>query len=353
MRALVSLVCCAALAGGASLAACGGSTSALAPGDGGATDSAAPTEGGTTPDGAADAPGATDADAGPPVDAGPPCAPPADPTKSSLCVGVVPEAITFTTDPRFDGKGILVAEVFDTNTPDLAEGGSVQPLAAISLPGDGGTIDLSQPIAPIRFDGLPTAVYARVVFSDDPQANAQVGAGFWIGGYDLSGGIKTQMPLQPETLQAGSGLSVNISLIALREMTVTLDRTATPIGNAMGPATVVAVTGQTLTTGEALFGIGQNPCARVDGNRTAEVAGFVLGTGPYFIAPVLDDFGTSTSGIAFPAGALTSLDFVDGGYLLPLANQITYAADAYRVSQTVTLNVAIPGDAGVDNVTCP
>jgi len=182
MRALVALVCCAAVTGGVALAACGGSTSSIAPGDGGARDGISSADGPTGSEGgdaaSTDSSASVDADGGSAVEAGPPCAAPTDPSKSALCLDVVPETIAFTSDPRFDGKGLMVAEVFDTNIPDLPDGGSVTPLAAVSLPGDGGTLDLSQPIPPIRFDGLPTAVYARVLFTDNPQPNAQVGAGF-------------------------------------------------------------------------------------------------------------------------------------------------------------------------------
>jgi hypothetical protein len=50
---------------------------------------------------------------------------------------------------------------------------------------------------------------------------------------------------------------------------------------------------------------------------------------------------------------MTSLELADGGFQIPAADQLTYAANAYRTSATVTLNVTIPGDAGVDMVSCP
>jgi hypothetical protein len=205
----------------------------------------------------------------------------------------------------------------------------------------------------LRFDWLTSTVYARAVFVDDPAPAPQIGASTWLAGYDLSAGFQTQTPLVARTLPAGVGTSLSIDLVALREMIVTMNRSVTPAGNGEGPATALATPDQAPGSASPLFGLANNACARVDGTNTAQVPGFVIGTGPYFIAGVLDDFGLADSGVSLPPGALTSLQAADGGYVLPAANKMTYDPKAYRVSQTITLNVVIPGAPATDTVSCP
>jgi hypothetical protein len=293
-----------------------------------------------------------DNDGGVMVDAaGPPCAPPSDPSKAAMCITITPEAIKFLSDPNFDGKGELVAQVFDTDTPDLPDGGSVMALTT-----QGPTqVDLSQPVPVIRFDGLPpTAVYARAVFVDTVMPTSNLAAGFWLGGYDLSNGIQNQTKVLPTTLSAGSGTGVTMHLVALRDLTVTISLATTPAGNGEGPAVFVVTQSQTPSTGSALFGLGKNPCARVDGQRTADLTGFVLGKGPYYVAAVLDDFGLGDGGVSLPPGSLTSLELTStGGLHIPATDALSYPANAYRIKTSVTLGLTVGGDAGTDTVTCP
>ena len=358
MRALVTLVCVGSMAGGLLLAACGGATSSnIAGSDSGSDGSTVDTGiGGMDSSPGTDGPGGGDAaDSGSSGEAGSPCAPPADPSKSALCLTLVPESIAFTSDPSFDGKGWLIAQIFDSAQPDYPDGGQKPDLAHAELPPglpDGGTIDISQPIPMLRFDGLPSTVYVRAVFFDNPNPPTPVGPGTWLAGYDLQNGIHSQLALVNQPLTPGSGTSISLPLTALRQMVVTLDRAVTPAGNGEGPAEFVATPDQSPSSGSPIFGLGTSPCAKVDGTNTAQVSGLVIGKGPYWVAADLDDFGLADGGVGLPAGSLTSLD-IDAGYLLPAANHLSYAANAYQVALTVSLNVVVPGAPSTDTVTCP
>jgi hypothetical protein len=373
---LASLTGCA-LACGSLAVACGGTETHLGDtGDGGgsggdaASEASGPaTDGGpgAMPDGTIGpgSDGASGDDGSPFLDAGTPavdaatpgCAPPGDPSKAALCLHLAPEAIAFTSDPKFDGKGYVVAEVFDTPHPD-ADGGSVPALATTLLPSGAPatTLDLAQGVPVARFDGVPSTVYVRAIFVDDPALKPSLGAGVWIAGYDLADGIKSGLPLLPHPLTLGAGNDLTLDLVALREMTITVNRTATPAGNGQGPASTVAVVDQSPTSSSAVFGTGNSGCVRVDGANTAQIPGFVIGKGPYYVAAVIDDFAApdAGTGAGLPLGSLTSLEHVDAGYDIPAADRLTYPADAYRVSFTVSLGLTLPATAGmVDPSTCP
>jgi hypothetical protein len=340
MKRWILGVVCAAIGGtGAITQACGGESATI--GDTDASTDASTSDGATV-----------DAE----MDAAPTCPPPSDPTKASLCISATPETIAFVpNDPNLDGKGILAIDVYSMATPDT-DGGASAPLASQLFPsqdaGAGAEFDLSTPIPMVRFEVAPGTVYPRVVFVDSRTFNA-VGAGWWLGNYDLSNGLVKNTPLQPVTLTAGAGTSVAISLTALRRFHVVLTRSATPTGNGQGPATVVAIPDSVPHAGTTVYGIATNPCAKLTGNLSAEANGFVFGKGPYYGVAVLDDFGIGGGGLA--PGSLTSLAFADGGVTSPPGTQLTYAPNAYLVTQTLDLDLALPKppDAGVDPVSCP
>ncbi|HEY5240143.1 MAG TPA: hypothetical protein VIJ22_01705 [Polyangiaceae bacterium] len=354
MRALITALCVGSLGFGLVLAACGGATAGnIAGSDSGAggpgIDGGGGGDGGVMTTGPGEA---GETSTGTPTPA--PCAAPADPTKSALCITVTPEAIDYTSDPNFDGKGYLVAQVFGTSLPDYPDGGELPALAAQSFGApDAGTIDLSQPLPAIRFDGLTATVYPRVIFVDGPTLSGSIGAGTWLAGYDLDQGLGGQPPLVAQPLVAGTGTSVTMKLSALRELVVTMRRTVPPAGNGEGAATFIATTDQIPGNSSPLFGIGQNPCARVDGTNMATISGFVIGAGPYYVAGILDDFGLADGGVALPPGALVSLQSENGGLQIPTADQLTYAPTAYRVSQTISLGLVLPGAPATDGVSCP
>ncbi len=362
---------CAATLGAAGClaAACGGSTvnmSALDASADGANGGDDATSDSTTPPSEAgpDTSGDGDASSDAPLEAdtAPPCAPPADPSKAALCISFTHDALAFiAADPNFDGKGLLAVDVHDTANPDAPDGGSLPALTGAVFPslaaldgGDAGEIDLASPLPAVRFDGLPAGVvYPRAIFLDS-RDRQKVGAGWWLGGYDLTSGLRTPALLRPVALSAGAGTSVTIDLTALRALGVTLTRSVTPIGNGQGPATVIV--SQTTTPGDAstFFGLATAPCANLaaaDASVTA--TGFVFGAGPYYAIGILDDF-TADAAPALPPGALTSLSLVDGSLSSPPSAQLQYAASAYVVQKSLDLGFAVPSpEAGPDPVTCP
>jgi hypothetical protein len=318
-------------------------------GDGSAFEAMAP-----PPDAAAEDSAEVAAEASAPVT----CAPPADGTKAALCIIVSPEAIAFVAaDPSFDGKGLLAVDVHDTANPDGPDGGSIPALQGMTFPsGDAGgaEIDLSSPLPQVRFDGLPPGVvYPRVVFVDSRNTD-KVGAGWWLGGYDLAGGLKKPTLLSSVTLAPGVGTTITIELTALRALGVTLTRSVTPIGNAQGSAVVVVTPDPTPNDASALFGAATAPCANLAAaDASAAANGFVFGAGPYYAVGVLDDFEADAS-ISLPPGALTSLAMIDGSLASPPSTRLEYAPRAYVIQKTIDLDLSVPmPDAGTDPVTCP
>jgi hypothetical protein len=339
---------------GAAVQACGGSDATVGnAADASSSSDGSAGDGGASGDGGSGGDGSSQGDGG-----GGACAAPSDSTKAALCVAFTPEAIQFiAADPNLDGKGLLAFDVHDTPTPDLADGGSVPALAFVSYPAldggaDAGEFDLGGPLPIARFDNLPAEkVYPRVVFIDTRTSPNAINAGWWLGGYDFANGIQANVPIRGVTLTAGAGTQVTIDLHALRRLHVTLTRSATAIGNAQGEATVVATPDQVPGTTSKIYGLGKNACAKMTGNLSAEVNGFVIGKGPYYAVAALDDFGIGGS---VPPGSLVSLEYVDGGIRNPASTLMTYAANAYQVSHQVDLDLAIPyADAGADPVSCP
>lgn len=341
-KALFALVCLGTGATGVAVQACGGDDTVVAGGSDGSADGSLIDV--STGDVSSDA-----------ADAAAPCAPPTDRTKSSLCIHVSPEAIQFLANADFDGKGFMVIDVHDVANPDAPDGAPLPALETATLPSldagpDAGEFDLSTPVPTIRFDGLPATVYPRVIFVD-ARGTTKPQAGWWLGGYDLTNGLGQTALLKPITLTPGSGTTISIDLTALRRLHITLSRSTTPVGNAQGPATVVAVADQMPTSSTKIFGLAFNPCAKLNGTSVAEVNGLVLGKGPYYAFSQLDDY--DAGGFLKP-GSLTSLVLVDGGLQNPTATQLNYAANAYVVSHTVDLVTTVPApEAGTDTVVCP
>jgi len=292
------------------------------------------------------------------ADAAAACAAPTDATKAALCIIFSREAVGFVAaDPSFDGKGLLAVDVHDQANPDGPDGGSLPALQGTTFPsadGGGGEIDLSSPLPQVRFDGLPPGVvYPRAIFVDSRDTH-KVGAGWWLGGYDLANGLKTPALLRPVTLAAGVGTAIAIQLTALRALGVTLTRSAAPIGNAQGPAIVAVTSDSTPSDASALFGAATNPCANLAAADASAIAnGFVFGSGPYYALGVLDDFQVDAS-LSLPPGALSSLAMVDGAVVSPPSARFQYAPGAYVVQKTLDLGFVVPMPAAAaDPVSCP
>jgi hypothetical protein len=337
----------AAKAGSAGSGAWSGSSGTGGPGDAGGSGGTAGTAGGGGSAGAA-----------------PACAPPSDGSKAALCIVLAPEPMTLVpSDLALDGKGVLFLEVFDTPNPDLPDGGTQQALAGTVLPppADAGLGEV--PLAtlastPIRFDGLPgKTVYARGFFADNAAAiktGGELVPGTWIGGYDLSNGVKDALPIQPITLAAGSAKTSTLPLVALRRLLVSVSRasTVTPAGDGQGPLQVLAIDTQKPGPSSKLFGLGRLGCADLSGTASVIVKGAVAGTGPFWLMAFLDDLAAGGSG-GIPDGAMASLEIAGGQPQIPASNKLAYAADAYQVSAAVQMSFVIPkGDASGDHATC-
>ena len=95
-------------------------------------------------------------------------------------------------------------------------------------------------------------------------------------------------------------------------------------------------------------------CANLKNAGSTVVAqGYVVGPGPYFLLPLLDDFGAGAAA-GLPPGALTALDLTGATPTIPASSKTSYALDAYVVSQTLSLTTAIPRPTGpADTLTCP
>jgi hypothetical protein len=213
-------------------------------------------------------------------------------------------------------------------------------------------MDLSQAVPVVRFDPVPPGtVYARAIFLDDVTVKpVDVAPGWWLGGYDLSGGLLAA-PLVPVTVTAGAGTAVAMDLRAVRGLGVDLTTSVPPLGNGQGPFQMFVMDRANIgpDAGDLVFGLGQTPCANVLADGGAVVFGLFVGGGPLWILPDLDDFGLMGN---FPPGTMTSVDFDAGAINIPQANEIE-AGTAYVLLKPITLNYVAPGEAGVDMVSCP
>lgn len=285
------------------------------------------------------------------------CAPPANASDAALCVHYTHDNVTFNVNEAgLDGQGILVVEVFDTPTPDDGKDGGTktQPIAALAYPSqpDGGAPNLASisTLPMQRFDALPTTVYVRTIFVDNLAilgGNKELTWGAWIGGIDLSGGLKQTLPIETVQLTAGQGTSITQHLTALRRLRVhvTLASGTTPLDDGQGPLEFVVWDTQTPDVNTpAIFGLGTRRCADVTGTG-AIVEGFVLGTGDRYISAQLDDYNIGKDP---RPGAIDSIQVDDGGApKIPDANKITVGAQQYALQHAVELNsVEAVGDAG-------
>lgn len=335
-------------------AACGEDDVSIPPGASGAPDGAPSGEGGGG--GGDDAAIGADGGSDVVVDSGKPCAPPTDPTKAALCIDLIPETMKFEAASDFDGRGVLFVGAYGTAQPDNDAGG-VAPLSSVSIPSadggvDGGAEADLRSLPEIRFDALDRdKVFVRAGFVDGA-VRAQPEAGWWFGGVDLSKGVKANLPIQGIDVKRGAGTRVAMPLTALRRLVVTVTRVVAPVGNAQGPLSIAVVDKDTVGASADLFGAATSDCANLSApGASVKVPGFVVGKGPYFLLPVLDDYGVGTP---LPAGGLTSLDTSGATPKVPAANKVTFAADAYGVAHSVSLTTAVPRAAGPpDALTCP
>lgn len=274
-----------------------------------------------------------------------------DPTHASLCVSLRPEAIDLSTDPSFDGKGTLWIAAYQSPlaTPasllkEIYVGSAAAPVAVKSLP------------QTVRLDGVPPGtVYVRAVLFDGAVAPAETpSAGWWVGGYDITGGVDSAK-LVPVQTKAGQPTKLDLDLLLLRKLTVNVHRSpgVLPLGDGRGPLRAVALPTSSMDTQKAItfFGQAASTCGDLSGAANASLAGYVVGKGPYWIFAVLDDFGVGGIG---PDGSLISIaGTTPTAILLPPENAINYAPGAPIIATTVALDTAVPRQTPApDVVTC-
>jgi len=285
-----------------------------------------------------------------------PCDPPTDSKKAALCIVVDHEAIAFmANDPRFDGLGAMIAQVFVHAVPDLPDGGEEPALATVVLPnapdggGDAGQFDLKTQTATFRFEVTPGTVHPRVFFIDNPTST--LAAGWWVAGLDFTNGIKANMPLGAHTLAAGDAKGIRMNLTALRDLVVNVTRSVTPEGNGQGVTNILALDTNTYSGASKGFGAAQG-CANLEAaDSSAPIEGFVIGKGPYYLSAGLDDYDIGDAG---NGGYLVSIDNDAGTIVIPQANKTSYAANAYVVTQAVDLDFVFAKPIGnPDKKSCP
>jgi hypothetical protein len=206
----------------------------------------------------------------------------------------------------------------------------------------------------VRFDNVPPGtVYAAAVFLDDEQRPPQgVQPGWWLGGYDFTGGI-IAAPLKPISVAAGQGTAVAMDLRAVRGAIVNVKSSVQPLGNGQGPVELVVIDRPLIgnDAGDLIFGFGGTQCAKPLADGGADMFALFVGSGPYWLFADLDDFN-SPGKFKFAPGEMITVEFDGGNIYVPGANEFD-AGNAYVIAKDVVLDFVVPGNPGVDKVTCP
>jgi hypothetical protein len=362
MRTLYSVVIVALGLAGAGSSGCSGDSddnfagaggSAGSSGSGGSGRGGSSGSGGSSASGGSAGTGGTNGGSGGSAGDAGDCAPPGDPSRAALCVTVEPEQMQFESDPRLDGRGVLIIQVYDTPTPDNPDGGADVPPVAMQIyppqPDAGMPAEaMITDIPTLRFANVPATAYVRAVFADNFETfilNATTW-GTWLGGYNLSAGLVENVPIQAVQIPAGTGRSHPLPLIALRRLrtTLTLASGVTPVDDGEGPASVLAVRLATPRENEPIYGAGTAPCVRVGGGSNPTLEGLLVGSGTFYLAAGVDDYNLGGN---LPRGGIVSLDVNGTMYALPATSRVTVAPNAYSINHTVPLNFLVPlGDAG-------
>jgi hypothetical protein len=225
--------------------------------------------------------------------------------------------------------------VFDyPDPPDNASDYIAQQLIPDPNGGGVGAVAVTE-LPVIRFDDLPSRVYVKSIFLDNPALNG----GVWLGGYDLSNGFVTGLPLTAVDLTPGSASSVDQHLWATRLVRVSMKLATgvTPDDDGIGPAGIGLYDSATPPSNAAAFGFGSAPCVDVSGGNTATVDAVVVGTGDFWISAAVNDFNQTD---VWGAGSIVSLS----GTQLPGANRI-HVSTQYRILQAVQLTTVLPTGA--------
>jgi hypothetical protein len=276
------------------------------------------------------------------------CAGPSDPTRSSVCVTLAPEAITLRPDdPQLDGKGVLYLAAYDTPQPDGQNGSpDAVPVGIAIYPPDGQSLVSVNELPTVRLDNLPPKIHLRALFFDNAEAlaNKEISWGVWLGNLDLSTGFTNDPKQLPGLdLAPGAGVPVSIPLLALRrfDVTVSVGAGVKPLDDAQGPLAWITTRQSTIIDNLPFFGVSPTTCTKL-GAGTAVVSGFVAGPGDHYVLAHLDDFGQK----AYDPGTLTNLTVVGDAYAIPEVNRVTVGATDYRASHDLALSAVIPVPAG-------
>jgi hypothetical protein len=315
----------------------GGAGTAGASGVGGGAGSGG--TGGSGISGIGGAGGSAAEDAG--SDAGGDCAAPEDPAKSALCLDLQAEPVApLPAEPDFDRRGRLHVQIFAVPNPGPPTAPQAPPIAE-AWPADGGEIDLADPLPGLRFDELPPTVYVRATFADS-LGPAALRPGVWIGGVDATQGIGGEQTLAAVNLAAGQGKRVQLTLSALRRLSVelTLAGGVVPLDDGQGRARFEAFAAAGPTGSAPVFGFGAADCVDVSAGG-ARIEGVLLGAGPYYLLAGVDDLGLGAGEAAAP-GALVNAIVDDGGPGVPPSAKFDVPAEAYQHEITVQLDHVVP-----------
>jgi hypothetical protein len=276
------------------------------------------------------------------------CAPPANVSETAICLTLVPEQVTFEADPKFDGSGILLVEMFDR--PDPPSGTGSLALYSQVIPADaamGGEVSLSALPSPrITRENMPATVYFRVIFFDNPDSFGGEGLtpGAWVGGMDFSSGLREGLTLTPVAL-SGSSNAVSVPLVPIRQLTVTVDASATPAGDGEGPLVLLVTTSQNPGDNAPAFGTGAIPCADVADMPFDFAIPLIGPPGTYYVTGILNDLGGQGD---FPPGVLAALDVDLQAQTATIPATLQLAQADYTPSISIDLSFVNPwpADAG-------
>jgi hypothetical protein len=318
-------------AGGAAGTATGGSAGAATGGSAGTVTGGSPGTGGSG-------------------GAPPGCAAPTGPNETAICLTLDPEIMTFQDDPRLDGSGVLRVEMFAIDDPP-EEAEAIALYHAI-FPSDaetGGEISLNALPSPrIALPDVPSTVYFRVAFVDNPEVFTLGGfvPGTWVGGVDFSGGVAEDMKLSPVSVTPGAANEVTVGLSAVRGLLVTVDASATPVGDGEGPLAIMVTNSPDPAAQPSMFGIGINPCANVADMPFVQIVPMIGPPGTYYVTGALNDLGGPWEPPG--PGMLVAMDVDLQAGMASIPHVLTLAQGDYTPTVSIDLSFAVPwpGDAG-------
>ncbi len=273
-----------------------------------------------------------------------PCVGPEVATSSVLCLKLAPEAMDFDEQViERDGRGVLIVEIFGGSDPETA---TVLATRRVPDPTQHGIEELGISELPaLRIDGLPSKVYLGLRFADHPAglSSPRLRGGLFVNG-DFSRGVPRSRQLTEVTLSEGSTTTVTEPLTALRDLSVVLTRTVTPLDNGQGPATALLFDAPTVVEGMGQAGTARGECVDLSGTEPVQIKGFTVGSGSRYLIAMLDDFDTGAPGLV--PGTLLSFPPSTPPITLPPSAKLEVGPRQYAVTAAVELGQLIPLQSG-------